>query len=85
MSLSPEVLQLTYRPDLDVLVSRWMRQPTAEELQAGYEELLNAAARHQCHTWLIDARRRADSNKDRTPWMVEYFFPKLAQRLPGTV
>ncbi|WP_345227229.1 hypothetical protein [Hymenobacter koreensis] len=80
-----DVLQITYRADLQVLVARWMRQPSTDELQNGYEHLLNVAVEYKCHTWLIDAGRRADSNKDRTTWMVQHFFPRLAERLPGNV
>ncbi|WP_400193051.1 hypothetical protein [Hymenobacter sp. B81] len=77
--VSTEVLQIEYRADLLVLVGRWMRQPTEQELHAGYEQLLAAALAQGCRLWLIDARRRSDSNKGHSAWMVQHFFPRLAQ------
>jgi len=83
LSASPalDYLQYQYRPDLEVLVGRWLRQPSEEELQAGYYRLLEAAEACGARLWLMDARRRDHANQQATPWMMETFFPLLAERL----
>jgi len=82
---APDYLDLTYRPDLDLLVGRWMRHPTMAEMQHGYNLVLNTAATHQCVRWMIDARRRDHANQSGIPWMIETFYPQLATRLQGRV
>lgn len=82
---SPDYLDLTYRPDLDLLVGRWMRHPTVVEMQYGYNLMLNTAAAHRCVRWLIDARRRDHANQSGIAWMMEVFYPQLASRLEGCV
>lgn len=72
-------LDLTYRADLQLLVARWRRQATTEELQATYFALLEAAVAKSCPRWLLDVRGRADSNAAYTAWMMTVFFPQLPQ------
>jgi len=84
-SSSVSYLDLAYRPDLDLVVIRWMLQPTVAEIQQGYSLALNIAAQHQCCRWLVDARRRDHSNKESSQWMMDSFFPQLPARLPGKV
>lgn len=78
---SSDFLQVVHRPDLAVLVGRWLRQTTDEEMRQGYAELLDAAEAQQCQRWLIDARRRAHANQQGAPWMMETFFPQVEARL----
>lgn len=80
-----DYLQCQYRADLQVLVSRWLRQPTNEELHQGYYYLLEAAETHHALLWLVDARRRDHASQQNTPWMMEHFLPLLPKRLGGTV
>ncbi|TGE19749.1 hypothetical protein [Hymenobacter elongatus] len=80
-----DFLQLIHRPELQMLIARWMRQTTAEEMRAGYQHLLRTALEHNCRLWLVDARRRDHSNKEGTPWMIETFFPQVAQRMGPSV
>ncbi|KUG09950.1 hypothetical protein [Solirubrum puertoriconensis] len=80
---SPEFLQLVYRPELGVLVGRWLQPLTTEELQAGYHLMLEAAAELQCRFWLVDGRRRTHAHSSDSRWMMETFFPQLATRLGG--
>ncbi|HEX8425869.1 hypothetical protein [Hymenobacter sp.] len=79
---SSDYLQLVYRPDLMVLVGRWMRQTTPQEMRHGYALLLNGGEAQNCCYWLMDARRRdqAASEQD-VSWMMETFFPQVAARL----
>jgi hypothetical protein len=76
-----EYLQHHYRPDLGVLVGRWLRQPTEAELQAGYHRLLEAAEACGARRWLIDTRRREHANQQSTSWMTQHFLPLLPARL----
>lgn len=82
---SPEYLALSYRVDLDLLVGRWMGQPTLTELQEGYNLLLNTAAPRRCLRWLIDSRRRDPTSQLGISWVVNSFYPQLASRLEGRV
>lgn len=80
-----DYLQYQYRADLQVLVARWLRQPTDDELHDGYHRLLAVAAGHDARLWLIDTRRRDHSNQQSTSWMVEHFLPLLPQHFNGSV
>jgi hypothetical protein len=82
-STLPDYLSIVYRPDLDVLVGRWMRQVTLEEMQQGYELLLEEAAQHRCRQWLIDVRRRLNTDREGAHWMVTEFLPRLQPLLGG--
>ena len=37
--------------------------------------LLEQAAVHNCRRWLLDARRRINTDKDGAQWMVASFLP----------
>ncbi|MDB5233763.1 MAG: hypothetical protein JWR44_756 [Hymenobacter sp.] len=80
-----DYLQCQFRADLQVLVGRWLRQPTDEELHNGYHHLLELAQTCDARLWLVDARRRDHANQQGTPWMMEHFLPLLPQRLGGSV
>jgi hypothetical protein len=81
LALPFDFLQITFRPELQVLVVRWMRQTTPAEMQQGYHALLAEAASQHCWLWLIDARRRANANQAGTQWMMQAFFPQLAAQV----
>ena len=66
-------------------MGRRLRQPTDEELQAGYYRLLEVAVETGARLWLIDARRRTHATQQATPWMTEHFMPQLPGRLNGQV
>ncbi|AYA37875.1 hypothetical protein D3Y59_12975 [Hymenobacter oligotrophus] len=76
-------LDLAYRPDLHLVVGRWLRQASLPELQQGYLDMLELAAAHQCPYWLLDARRRIDTDKEVMHWMLDRFTPQLPLRLSG--
>jgi hypothetical protein len=80
-----DYLHYEYRADLQVLVGRWLRQPTEAETHVGYYALLAAAEAIGARRWLLDARRRENANQHIVGWMVEQFLPLLAQRLPSPV
>lgn len=79
---SSDYLQLVYRPDLRVLICRWMRQTTTQELRVGYGHILDEGESQDCAYWLVDARRRdRAANQQDTAWMMEVYFPQVAVRL----
>ena len=79
----PELLQLTYRPDLDVLIGRWGYQPETAELPTQYEKLEAAALAHGAQYWLQDIRRRTLNDPATSRWLLDSFFPRMAQALGG--
>lgn len=80
---APELLQLSYRPDLDILIGRWGYQPAPAALPAEYERLTAAALAHGTRRWLQDIRRRTLNDPDISHWLLTEYFPLMAQRLGG--
>lgn len=80
-----DYLQCQYRSDLQVMVGRWLRQPTDAELRAGYHRLLDEASLNGARLWLVDGRRRDHANQQGTPWMMNVFMPLLPERLGAPV
>lgn len=72
-------LTLTYRPDLEVLIARWQRHVTLNELQAGYRCLADEAERRNTVRWLLDTRALTVS-ADAGRWVNDVFYPTLAAR-----
>lgn len=79
----PPLLQLAYRPDLNILVGRWGYQPAPHELPAVYREVQESALAHGCRFWLQDIRRRSFNDPATTNWLLQHFFPDMAHRLGG--
>ncbi|MBF9221285.1 hypothetical protein [Hymenobacter ruricola] len=71
---------IAYRPDVDMLVTRWLRQVGMEQICAGYRAALETAALHGCARWLVDTRRRAGTDLDGAEWMFSTFFPAVQLR-----
>ena len=81
---SPELLQLTYRPDLNLLVGRWGFQPDDMALlPLVYEQLAATALNHGSRRWLQDIRRRTLNDPATTRWLTTDYFPSLARQLGG--
>jgi hypothetical protein len=70
---------IVYRPDLNILVGRWMVEISrAEEVKRNYVQLFKAAIESQgCRFWLLDARRRFRTTEEITGW-VNQQVPRLA-------
>ncbi|QDA60225.1 hypothetical protein [Hymenobacter jejuensis] len=79
----PGFLQITYRDDLDVMVVRWLRQAEVPELRQGYLAILEAATAVGCRYWLLDARRRRNTDQVAQRWMLEEFLPASTAQLHG--
>ncbi|WBO84584.1 hypothetical protein [Hymenobacter yonginensis] len=84
-TLLADFAELSFRPDLQILLGRWLRPISTAELQQSYEALLTAAVPPKCRFWLLDLRRRGISSEDDTLWTLETFLPLLAPRLGGRV
>jgi hypothetical protein len=78
-----DYIEIGYRPDLGVLVGRWLRPITTEESQEGYRQLLAAAEENRCRFWLMDVRRRPRADYSTVNWLVQEFFPAVAATLGG--
>ena len=78
---SPELLHLSYRQDLAVLIGRWGYQPDPADLPAAYEHLSAAAHSHGAHRWLQDIRRRTLNDPAITQWLLAEYFPTMARQL----
>lgn len=80
---TPVLLDLTYRPDLQILIGRWGYQPDPAELPAEYQRLEAVALTHGAQYWLQDIRRRSLNDPQISRWLLDTFFPDMAQRLGG--
>lgn len=87
LPISPEsvAFELLYRPDLHVVVVRWIRPNNFLEIQASYEQLLALARQHHCAYWLLDARRDGPLDLEATLWLTDHFFPRAASHLIPSV
>ena len=81
--IPPSLLQLSHRPDLDILVGRWTYQPQPHELPPIYQQLQAVAMQEQSRFWLQDIRRRTLNDPQTTLWLLNNFFPDVARRLGG--
>jgi len=72
-------LRLTYRPDLEVLIARWSRPVTLEELQVGYRALADEAEQRKAVRWLLDTRA-LEISAEAGRWVNDSFYPTLASR-----
>jgi hypothetical protein len=78
----PDGFTLAYLPDEHLLIGRWLRPVSFTELQAHYEDLLQAALAHgHCRHWLLDVRRRSINDAAAKQWFGNEFGP----RLPATL
>ena len=80
---TPALLQLTYRPDLDLLLGRWGYQPQPHELTPVYEQVRAMALQEHSRFWLQDIRRRTLNDPQATRWLLHSFFPEMARLLGG--
>ena len=82
-STSPDnaCYELSYRPDLEVLVMRWLRPNTLAETQVSYQHLLALAQEHNCANWLLDGRRDGALVLETAQWLGQQFLPDAARQL----
>lgn len=77
----PPSCSIQYRPDLRVLVVRWPADAPLPQLQADFEAVLQVAAEHGAHYWLLDVRRREELAPELAHWTTHEFFPRAATQL----
>jgi hypothetical protein len=76
------LLELTPRPDLGILLGRWHYQPAQPaELRPCYQALADLALATGCRFWLQDLRRRVSPDQETKRWLVEQYYPSVAQHL----
>lgn len=78
-----DFVTIHYRPDLQVLTARWLRPVVLDEMCEAYEAMLATAKPHNCRHWLIDARRRHNTDREGAGWMLGNFLPRVQQQLGG--
>ncbi|RFP66725.1 hypothetical protein D0N36_01180 [Hymenobacter lapidiphilus] len=78
-----ELLQITHRADLDLLVGRWTHQPDPALLPAAYQQLSREALASNCRYWLQDIRHRVVNDPAITRWLLTEYFPDMARRFGG--
>ncbi|RSK41065.1 hypothetical protein [Hymenobacter perfusus] len=81
MTNSASFLQISFRPDLHLLIMRWLRDVTQAELKQGYSEVLQAAQQHNATCWLVDSRRRVQSDEAMVQWLANDYLPTLSAQL----
>lgn len=72
---------IAYRPDLGILIVRWHQDATLPVLQADYQTMLEVAVEHNCARWLLDVRRRENTDPLLSAWASSTFYPQAATRL----
>ncbi|MGI4874065.1 MAG: hypothetical protein ACRYFX_23140 [Janthinobacterium lividum] len=77
-------LELRYRPDLHLLVSRWQRPVSAAEFRQGYCATLGLAQAVGCPFWQVDIRSRNAPDAATRHWLTTEFLPQLPQQLAGS-
>ncbi|MDO7844944.1 hypothetical protein Q5H92_01135 [Hymenobacter sp. M29] len=85
MSTFPtHAFSLEYRPDLGVLIGRWLQAMPPPEVQGTYQAMLAAAKEHgNCRFWLLDLRRRPLDGPDLNEWFRDQFSPQVTAELGG--
>jgi hypothetical protein len=76
------LVDLSYRPDLHILVVRWLGPTTDEDTRQVYRHLEEVDV-NQCRFWLLDARRRPSSGPAVTRWMFDEFAPLVSAHFGG--
>lgn len=66
---------IVYRPDLRLLVGRWLDDAPVPHLQADYAALLATAQEHHAGRWLLDVRRRDQLSPELSQWTTTTFLP----------
>jgi hypothetical protein len=76
------LVELSYRPDLRIMVVRWLSVTTDDEIRRLYHHLEQVSV-EGCRFWLLDARRRPSSSPIITRWVFDEYAPQTAARLGG--
>ncbi|QIL76672.1 hypothetical protein [Hymenobacter sp. HDW8] len=72
---------IAYRPDLGILIVRWHQDASLSVLQADYQTMLDVAIENNCAQWLLDVRRRENTDPQLSAWASATFYPHAAAHL----
>ena len=75
------VCTIVYRPDLHLLVGRWLDDAPVPQLQADYAALLMTAQAHGVGRWLLDVRRRDQLAPELGQWTTSTFYPEASMQM----
>lgn len=78
---SPATYTAEYRPDLQLLVLRWLEPHGLPATQASYRHLLTLAEKYNCARWLLDGRRDGPIDAKAAAWLTDFFFPEAVRAL----
>jgi hypothetical protein len=73
--------QVLYRPDLDMLIVRWLTDEALPDYQGEYSALLAAGLAHHTRRWLLDIRRRPAPPVEATQWVIAEWLPQVVATL----
>lgn len=79
--MSTSTCSIVYRPDLGVVVARWLEDAPFAQLQADFMTLLREAEQHAVARWLLDVRRRDQLSTELADWTTSIFYPQAADHL----
>jgi len=72
---------IVHRPDLGVVVARWLEDAPLAQLQADFTALLHEAEQQATARWLLDVRRRDQLSPELGHWTTSIFYPQAAAQL----
>lgn len=79
--LAPASVALQYRPDLRLLVARWLDESDPARLPNEYAAILAGVREHAAGRLLLDLRRRSTPNPEGAAWVVAAWLPQLVAAL----
>jgi hypothetical protein len=79
--MSISTCSIVHRPDLGVVVARWLEDAPLAQLQADFTALLLEAEQHATARWLLDVRRRDQLSPELGNWTTSIFYPHAAAQL----
>ena len=73
-----DYLHISFRPDLALLVVRWLRAVSFAEVQEGYGIAREMGYSCEAARWLVDMRRRTDQDAASSGWVGTTLLPAVA-------
>lgn len=73
-----DYIHLSYRPDVTLLVVRWLRAVSFAEMQEGYQIAREMAYSCGATRWLVDMGRRTDQDAASSGWVGTSLLPAVA-------
>jgi succinate dehydrogenase flavin-adding protein (antitoxin of CptAB toxin-antitoxin module) len=70
-------ITIQHRREIDTLVVRWHGESDTQKLKDTYEYLLEFAADNNLYKWLLDSRRRDETNPELSMWLKDTMLEKV--------